>query len=185
MRFSRTGSRLGLFRTSLPGFGGLRCVRCEAGERSPTYCVSTGLQQRRFHRFCSHQVRRVSRRGTQIHSHAAIALRIRVRLRQNRDQPVPDPPAPSTGEGTVRMRSCREIQYADLITACDHRKLACCVAALWECLLDRKSTRLNSSHLVISYAVFCLKKKKTAKKGHLRHSRRLRLRAACKPERTN
>src|SRR5688500_20003906 len=31
-------------------------------------------------------------------------------------------------------------------------------------LRDRKSTRLNSSHLVISYAVFCLKKKKyTAK----------------------
>src|SRR3989454_3699563 len=28
---------------------------------------------------------------------------------------------------------------------------------------DRKSTRLNSSHLVISYAVFCLKKKKTTK----------------------
>src|SRR2546426_12279358 len=28
---------------------------------------------------------------------------------------------------------------------------------------DRKSTRLNSSHLVISYAVFCLKKKKTKK----------------------
>src|SRR5256885_8843116 len=30
---------------------------------------------------------------------------------------------------------------------------------------DRKSTRLNSSHLVISYAVFCLKKKK--KNTHL------------------
>src|SRR5256885_8530910 len=28
---------------------------------------------------------------------------------------------------------------------------------------DRKSTRLNSSHLVISYAVFCLKKKNDAK----------------------
>src|SRR5256885_9179263 len=28
-------------------------------------------------------------------------------------------------------------------------------------VLDRKSTRLNSSHLVISYAVFCLKKKNT------------------------
>src|SRR2546426_4204669 len=28
---------------------------------------------------------------------------------------------------------------------------------------DRKSTRLNSSHLVISYAVFCLKKKKASK----------------------
>src|SRR5207244_8374614 len=27
------------------------------------------------------------------------------------------------------------------------------------CVLDRKSTRLNSSHQIISYAVFCLKKK--------------------------
>src|SRR5438874_4334952 len=32
---------------------------------------------------------------------------------------------------------------------------------IWEpSLLDRKSTRLNSSHVEISYAVFCLKKKK-------------------------
>src|SRR5256885_4654795 len=30
-------------------------------------------------------------------------------------------------------------------------------------MTDRKSTRLNSSHLVISYAVFCLKKKKKEK----------------------
>src|SRR2546426_3600154 len=34
---------------------------------------------------------------------------------------------------------------------------------------DRKSTRLNSSHLVISYAVFCLKKKKKTKRT-TRHS---------------
>src|SRR2546426_9326166 len=33
--------------------------------------------------------------------------------------------------------------------------------------LDRKSTRLNSSHLVISYAVFCLKKKNI----HVQHTR--------------
>src|SRR5690554_7228301 len=32
------------------------------------------------------------------------------------------------------------------------------------CDLDRKSTRLNSSHVRISYAVFCLKKKKKKKK---------------------
>src|SRR5437773_6145661 len=31
------------------------------------------------------------------------------------------------------------------------------------CSLDRKSTRLNSSHITISYAVFCLKKKKKNK----------------------
>src|SRR3989454_4907745 len=46
---------------------------------------------------------------------------------------------------------------------------------------DRKSTRLNSSHLVISYAVFCLKKKKrssvtawrsdrSARRGVARHA---------------
>src|SRR5256885_8204999 len=38
---------------------------------------------------------------------------------------------------------------------------------------DRKSTRLNSSHLVISYAVFCLKKKKqnekTVSAAHIHH----------------
>src|SRR5439155_3129092 len=31
---------------------------------------------------------------------------------------------------------------------------------------DRKSTRLNSSHVAISYAVFCLKKKKTQKQHY-------------------
>src|SRR2546426_8319710 len=34
-----------------------------------------------------------------------------------------------------------------------------------KCARDRKSTRLNSSHLVISYAVFCLKKKKKKTKN--------------------
>src|SRR5436309_4601096 len=35
-------------------------------------------------------------------------------------------------------------------------------------LVDRKSTRLNSSHVKISYAVFCLKKKKKKKKQNKR-----------------
>src|SRR5256885_5475499 len=35
----------------------------------------------------------------------------------------------------------------------------CAISVIMNCS-DRKSTRLNSSHLVISYAVFCLKKKK-------------------------
>src|SRR5690625_5875922 len=33
-------------------------------------------------------------------------------------------------------------------------------ALFWQYQSDRKSTRLNSSHVAISYAVFCLKKKK-------------------------
>src|SRR2546426_6727398 len=49
----------------------------------------------------------------------------------------PDPHSAAAHQGTVR----------------DHRRPARAAP------LDRKSTRLNSSHLVISYAVFCLKKK--------------------------
>src|SRR5256885_7427590 len=41
--------------------------------------------------------------------------------------------------------------------------------------LDRKSTRLNSSHLVISYAVFCLKKKKKNNNNTQLHQNRLRV----------
>src|SRR2546427_7367096 len=36
---------------------------------------------------------------------------------------------------------------------------------------DRKSTRLNSSHSQISYAVFCLKKKKNTSFHHIRNTR--------------
>src|SRR5437870_10440704 len=39
---------------------------------------------------------------------------------------------------------------------------------------DRKSTRLNSSHVASSYAVFCLKKKKQARKIEIRNSHRAR-----------
>src|SRR5438132_10095957 len=40
------------------------------------------------------------------------------------------------------------------------------------CKSDRKSTRLNSSHTVISYAVFCLKKKKKQKYKSTRDRKR-------------
>src|SRR2546427_9518963 len=56
-----------------------------------------------------------------------------------------------------------------LCIACNLCALACpehCIEVGWERDAkgkDRKSTRLNSSHSQISYAVFCLKKKKTTK----------------------
>src|SRR5437773_7352829 len=42
--------------------------------------------------------------------------------------------------------------------------VAACLTMLCCDERDRKSTRLNSSHITISYAVFCLKKKKKTKK---------------------
>src|SRR2546426_9158288 len=55
--------------------------------------------------------------------------------------------------------------------------------ALDQFILDRKSTRLNSSHLVISYAVFCLKKKKINIKVNRESNRsqiRLKANQKCK-----
>src|SRR5437762_10691194 len=46
---------------------------------------------------------------------------------------------------------------------------------------DRKSTRLNSSHRCISYAVFCLKKKKRRLKLPMRFQRRPHLGTLCHP----
>src|SRR5438552_19201268 len=45
----------------------------------------------------------------------------------------------------------------------------------WICARrDRKSTRLNSSHQIISYAVFCLKKKKKKKKKKITKSKKVK-----------
>src|SRR5438034_5586627 len=46
--------------------------------------------------------------------------------------------------------------------------------------LDRKSTRLNSSHTVISYAVFCLKKKKKKHKLNNMYSNKLKMKKKYK-----
>src|SRR5260221_5746107 len=43
----------------------------------------------------------------------------------------------------------------------------CSIATASRSRVDRKSTRLNSSHTVISYAVFCLKKKKINEVGEI------------------
>src|SRR5476649_2982810 len=60
------------------------------------------------------------------------------------------PPRSTLFPYTTLFRSpCRGCRSAPAVGRQSHR-----------CYPDRKSTRLNSSHTVISYAVFCLKKKK-------------------------
>src|SRR5256885_12098445 len=51
------------------------------------------------------------------------------------------------------------VVHHDVVLACG-REMCEQRASARQLARDRKSTRLNSSHLVISYAVFCLKKKK-------------------------
>src|SRR2546426_7485861 len=48
---------------------------------------------------------------------------------------------------------------------------------------DRKSTRLNSSHLVISYAVFCLKKKKKQTNNIFHHMKTIKYNDTTKSDR--
>src|SRR5436190_15162985 len=50
-----------------------------------------------------------------------------------------------------------------------HKGTAACQLHMRHFKEDRKSTRLNSSHTVISYAVFCLKKKKKKNRFRFRH----------------
>src|SRR5256885_8312097 len=52
-------------------------------------------------------------------------------------------------------------QVQAILRVCHREKIPFVARGSGTGLRDRKSTRLNSSHLVISYAVFCLKKKKT------------------------
>src|SRR5207245_11541111 len=54
-------------------------------------------------------------------------------------------------------------QIKDAIDILHAERIGHGIAALRSTALDRKSTRLNSSHGSISYAVFCLKKKKKTK----------------------
>src|SRR5215204_1510273 len=67
------------------------------------------------------------------------------------------------GRSTRKTRSASAVPSrraaADPPTDADRRRNRQLDAAALRCR-DRKSTRLNSSHTVISYAVFCLKKKK-------------------------
>src|SRR5690625_5746158 len=65
-------------------------------------------------------------------------------------------------DGRVQKYDPAKIKYA-LIQAVQKSKLSYANETIEEIadeVEDRKSTRLNSSHVAISYAVFCLKKKK-------------------------
>src|SRR5256885_3516134 len=64
-------------------------------------------------------------------------------------------PGPAAAASPAGMRHTLALMLVLLTVA-----LAAAMVWLLSGMRDRKSTRLNSSHLVISYAVFCLKKKK-------------------------
>src|SRR2546429_3094015 len=67
-----------------------------------------------------------------------------------------DAPKPAPGAGEVLIRV-----HATTVSRTDCGELRPRIIGRLIFGLDRKSTRLNSSHGYISYAVFCLKKKKT------------------------
>src|SRR5256885_9520743 len=75
------------------------------------------------------------------------------------------PPRSTLFPYTTLFRSRHELAVAPVDVVARQRAQALPAEVLDE---DRKSTRLNSSHLVISYAVFCLKKKKQRRVGACR-----------------
>src|SRR5437868_13307930 len=78
---------------------------------------------------------------------------------------IPPPPSSTLFPYTTLFRSHPSGEHlfaASLGPAHEHRNVGCrdLRGSLADRFQDRKSTRLNSSHVSISYAVFCLKKKK-------------------------
>src|SRR6267142_5354541 len=72
---------------------------------------------------------------------------------------------------TLSLHDALPIRRPRMPFECSARPRCACIVTP-----DRKSTRLNSSHMSISYAVFCLKKKK---KSILTHGTRNELAALC------
>src|SRR2546430_3750965 len=84
------------------------------------------------------------------------------------------PPRSTLFPYTTLFRSLKDLRYARQILLIRFHALGLNLLALEQNLdlsgrvgvaflkIDRKSTRLNSSHSQISYAVFCLKKKRTS-----------------------
>src|SRR5256885_17196713 len=71
------------------------------------------------------------------------------------------PPRSTLFPYTTLFRSPWMFEFSILLyTSFDFRHVILSLLFYVSAVIDRKSTRLNSSHLVISYAVFCLKKKK-------------------------
>src|SRR5438105_5203262 len=70
---------------------------------------------------------------------------------------------------TVHSRE-QDVQQAQIIQQMDDLRLL---------HIDRKSTRLNSSHEWISYAVFCLKKKKKKKKKKMNTTHKIERQHSC------
>src|SRR2546430_10877932 len=69
------------------------------------------------------------------------------------------PPRSTLFPYTTLFRSIRVFEdFVSLATAIPENDV--CKGCIRSIIIDRKSTRLNSSHSQISYAVFCLKKKK-------------------------
>src|SRR2546422_2755708 len=69
-----------------------------------------------------------------------------------------------------RQTGVASVRRFQLLRHLHHLRHAVPVSPGPRCLQDRKSTRLNSSHGYISYAVFCLKKKKNIKYADLDHT---------------
>src|SRR5256885_8066646 len=107
--------------------------------------------------------------GCWCNCHACSSAMRKIPAPRGRVQPLPAGRQGSDGSQAPHLGP-GELGHALLHKAFMACAKPCAIGAV-QCLLvefvhpqDRKSTRLNSSHLVISYAVFCLKKKKKKNK---------------------
>src|SRR6266851_8876853 len=82
------------------------------------------------------------------------------------------PPRSTLFPYTTLFRSRPETSFKDKVPLLQVENVSVLYGKAQALEKDRKSTRLNSSHITISYAVFCLKKKKKVEKNQ--HKREIK-----------
>src|SRR5690348_17621378 len=103
-----------------------------------------------------------------LHGSRAIAKAgVAVTTQVGHDQPIASRQKFSDGKPEFATNRKGVQQDYSWATACDVKTDFCVTAGDAFHAEDRKSTRLNSSHPSISYAVFCLKKKKNSQKRNI------------------
>src|SRR6266446_10641134 len=77
------------------------------------------------------------------------------------------------GQAVLHLLEQAELLVAHACERADRRRSS--AVRGHRCIGDRKSTRLNSSHLVNSYAVFCLKKKKKKRQENINENKKKKI----------
>ena len=138
------------------GKQGTCIITCSYEARA--YGIKTGIRLKEAYRLCPQLIQRPTR--------PSIYAQVSTRIMKAISDVCPDIEIFSVDEAFIDMTPCQQLYGSPVHigqilkrAVFDASGLLCSIGISGDKTTDRKSTRLNSSHRCISYAVFCLKQK--------------------------